>query len=171
MNKYKQLTIILTLLSFSIILSSSFAFALSTVNLGTANNFSILSKSGISTNETTIVNGDIKIDTNLSVEVEEGHIILTESNGTKDEIKIMPSLALAISLERLDLKTCSQSNECTIMLKEVETENQTKLVYELEAQKDVKVLGIFNTKTNVQIDIDAQTNETIRANVPWAVYF
>ena len=77
MNKYKQLTIILTLLSFSIILSSSFAFALSTVNLGTANNFSILSKSGISTNETTIVNGDIKIDTNLSVEVEEGHIILT----------------------------------------------------------------------------------------------
>ncbi|MEK6893386.1 MAG: hypothetical protein AABX07_04235 [Nanoarchaeota archaeon] len=61
MNKSKYNWIIFALLSAVIILAAEFAYAQSTINLGTAGNFAILAKSGISITGTTSIIGNMGI--------------------------------------------------------------------------------------------------------------
>ncbi len=89
------------------------------------------------------------------------------SNGRNAEIKVMPETASVRAIERLGLKVCNESNNCTIQLKEVGTGNQTRVAYEVQAQKEARVLGIFKTKINITADIDAETEEVIKTNKPW----
>ena len=68
MNKNKSKILIFTLLSVVIVFSLwVVAAAQSAVNLGTAGNFVILSKSGISTTGTTSITGDIGVGDRKSV--------------------------------------------------------------------------------------------------------
>jgi hypothetical protein len=81
--------------------------------------------------------------------------------------KLVPETASVRAIERLGLKVCNESNNCTIQLKEVGTGNQTRVAYEVQAQKEARVLGIFKTKINITADIDAETEEVIKTNKPW----
>ncbi len=111
--------------------------------------------------------GSVKVETKLPVEVEENTIRITQSNGAKSEIKIMPSTASETALTRLRLKVCNETNNCTIILKEVGIGAETKLVYQVKAQKNVKVLGLFKAKMNVEVNVDAETGNIISEHKPW----
>lgn len=88
------------------------------------------------------------------------------SNGRHAEIKIMPDTASARAIERLQLKVCQPEN-CQIELKEVGQGEQTRAAYEVQAQKQVKVLGLFKAKMQVQAQIDAENGEVISSKKPW----
>ena len=89
------------------------------------------------------------------------------SNGRNAEIKIMPDVASENALQKLRLKVCSEENECQIELKEVGQGEQVKLAYEMNIQKQSKFLGMFQTRMNVQAQVDAETGEIIRTKKPW----
>jgi hypothetical protein len=111
--------------------------------------------------------GSVKVETKLPVEVEDNTIRITQSNGIKSEIKIMPSTASETALARLRLKVCNETNNCTIELKEVGIGAETKLAYHMKAQKNVKVLGLFKAKMNVEVNVDAETGNVISEHKPW----
>ena len=79
----------------------------------------------------------------------------------------MPDTASERALERLQLKTCSEENGCSIELKEVGQGDQVKAAYEVQVQKQAKVLGLFKTKMQVQAQVDAENGEVISAKKPW----
>lgn len=87
------------------------------------------------------------------------------SNGLNAEIKIMPNTASERALEVLRAK-CAERN-CSIQLKETGTGNQTRAVYEIKAQKQVRVLGLFKAQMQVQAQIDAENGETVQIKKPW----
>jgi len=90
------------------------------------------------------------------------------SNGINNaEIKVMPNTASETALARLRIRVCNESNNCTIQLKEVGTGNQTRAAYEVQAEKQAKVLGLFKTKMQVQAQIDAETGNVIQTKKPW----
>ena len=81
MKKHNYKTLIFTmLLSVAIILSAQIVFAQSSVNLGTAENFVILSKSGISTTGTTSIVGDIGVSPIDSTAITGFGLIMDSSN-------------------------------------------------------------------------------------------
>ena len=89
------------------------------------------------------------------------------SNGQDTEVKIMPDVASETALQRLRLKICSQENNCSIELKEVGKKEDIQLAYELQAQRHVKILGLFKAKIQVKAQIDAETGEVIQTKKPW----
>ncbi len=89
------------------------------------------------------------------------------SNGNYIEIKIMPDTASETALARLKLKVCSESNNCTIVLKEVGKGNKIKLAYELRARQKAKILGFIKAQMQVQSQINAENNEVIAVKKPW----
>ena len=91
----------------------------------------------------------------------------TLSNGKDAEIKVMPDTASQTAVERLQLKVCSEENQCQIELKEVSDGEEIRAAYEVQAQKEAKVLGLFKTQMTVEAQIDAETGEVINSNKPW----
>ena len=89
------------------------------------------------------------------------------SNGKTAEIKVMPNTASQKAIERLRLKVCNSENNCSIELKEVGKGEQVKAAYEVQAQKESKVLGLFKAKMQVQAQVDAETGEVIQSKKPW----
>jgi len=86
------------------------------------------------------------------------------SNGRKAEIKIMPDVASERALERLRL---SSENNCSLQLKEVGKGNETKLAYEVQVERHMRILGLFRTKAKVKAEVDAENGEVIRVKKPW----
>ena len=89
------------------------------------------------------------------------------SNGQNAEVKVMPDVASERAMERLKLKVCSEENDCQMELKEVGKGEQVKAAYEVKAQKQAKLFGLFRTKMQVQAQIDAESGEIIQAKKPW----
>lgn len=89
------------------------------------------------------------------------------SNGFQKEVKIMPKTASERAIERLKMKNCNESEGCTIELKEVGRNNDTRVAYEVKAQKEARFLGLFKTKMQVNAKVDAETGEVIQSNKPW----
>lgn len=90
------------------------------------------------------------------------------SNGRNAEIKIMPDTASETALARLRLKVCNETNNCTIQLKEVaQNRNETRLAYEVRAEKQYRILGLFRAKRNIESKVDAETGEVIFEKKPW----
>lgn len=89
------------------------------------------------------------------------------SNGQNAEVKIMPDTASETAIMRLGLNQCNESNNCTIELKEVGSGNQIKAAYEIQVQKQVKVLGLFNAQMKIQAQIDAENGEVVRTGKAW----
>lgn len=121
------------------------------------------------------VNGDLELTENqarartmlnLSEDAVKG-LQAKLSNGRNAQVKIMPETASERALERLRLKNCNESNNCTIELKEVGQGNQTRAAYEVRAEKDFRVLGIFRNRAQVYSEIDAETGEEIQTRRPW----
>ncbi|MEM5878254.1 MAG: hypothetical protein QXF12_05240 [Candidatus Aenigmatarchaeota archaeon] len=88
------------------------------------------------------------------------------SNGRNTEIKVMPNTASDIAIQRLRLRVCTEENNCSIELKEVGQGDQIRAVYEVQAQKQAKILGIFATKLQLKAQIDAESGET-KIQKPW----
>jgi len=89
------------------------------------------------------------------------------SNGKNAEVKLMPDEASQKAMQQLRLKVCSEENGCQIELKEVGNGEQLRAAYEVRAQKQTKLFGIFGMDMNVQAQVDAETGEIIRENKPW----
>jgi hypothetical protein len=112
-------------------------------------------------------NGEIEAETELEIEEETENnrtrLKIKLSNGKTVEIKIMPGVASGKALERLRLKVCSEENKCKLELKEV----GNKLAYEVQLQRNSKVLAIFKAKMLVKAQVDAETGEVIKVKKPW----
>ena len=87
------------------------------------------------------------------------------SNGRNAEIRIMPDTASQTALQRLNLRNFT--DDCSIELREANLGNQVRAVYEVQAQRNSKVFGIFSARMQVQAQVDAETGEIIRVNKPW----
>ncbi|MDD5740964.1 MAG: PepSY domain-containing protein [Candidatus Nanoarchaeia archaeon] len=89
----------------------------------------------------------------------------TLSNGRKAEIKIMPDTASETAIERLG------ELNFTIELKEVGANitkpSSPKLVYELTADKEGKMVGLFKIKGKIITQVDAETGDIISVKKPW----
>jgi len=89
------------------------------------------------------------------------------SNGKNAEIKIMPNTASETAIAILQLKNCNSDNNCSIQLKEVGNGEQVRASYEVQSQKEARILGMFKTRMKVQAQIDAETGEVIQTKKPW----
>lgn len=89
------------------------------------------------------------------------------SNGRHALIKIMPDSASERAIERLKLKVCNESNNCSIELKEVGIGNKTRIAYEVSAQEDSRVLLLFKNKMKFVAQVDGETGEIISVKRPW----
>lgn len=87
--------------------------------------------------------------------------IFTLSNGRKAEIKIMPETASRKAIERLG------ELGFNITLKEIGTGNNSRAAYHLEGKKEVKILGFIRAEEKIEMDIDAETGETLSIKRPW----
>lgn len=85
----------------------------------------------------------------------------TLSNGRKAEIKIMPETASATAIKRLG------ELNFTVELKEIGKGNETKAAYELEGEKQGKMLGLLKVKGKIKIYVDTETGEIIKVKKPW----
>lgn len=103
---------------------------------------------------------------NLKNEGNSTKISVKLSNGRDAELKVMPETASEIAIQRLRLNMCSEQNNCSIELKEVGQGEQIKAVYEVQVQKQAKILGIFATKIQLKAQIDAETGEA-KTQKPW----
>jgi hypothetical protein len=86
------------------------------------------------------------------------------SNGNQAEIKVMPDVASEVAIERHRMNMCEN---CSIELKEVGRNNATRMAYEVKTQAQAKALGIFKTKVDASVEVDAETGEVIRTRKPW----
>ncbi len=122
-------------------------------------------------NRMVIQTGAISVDCSPYLEMtqeraqNETKIYAKLSNGRNAEIKIMPDMASRAALQRLNLRNCT--DDCNIELKEANLGNQVRAVYEVRAQRNSKVFGIFSARMQVQAQVDAETGEIIQVNKPW----
>ncbi len=114
-----------------------------------------------------------KTGLNLTIEDLDNETILGAwlSNGKHALIKVMPNTASQKAIERLRLKVCNESNNCSIELKEVGIGNKTKLAYEIKAEENSKVLFLFKSRMKVVAEVDGETGEIISVKRPWWAFF
>ena len=114
---------------------------------------------------------DMEVDTKLELNEERvearSKLKVKLSNGRDAEVKIMPDVASGRAIERLKLKVCSVENNCNLELKEVSKGESKRLAYEVRAEKDAKIFGLFKAKMRVETEIDAETGEVLGSKKPW----
>ncbi|HEA46200.1 MAG TPA: hypothetical protein ENH99_00265 [Candidatus Pacearchaeota archaeon] len=107
----------------------------------------------------------LEVDTELEIDDEfegnESELVAILSNGRRAKIKIMPDQLVEIALERL------KALNFTMELVEIEYKNRVRAVYNVEANKTGRFLGIFKLKLRLEGQIDPETGEFIRINKPW----
>ena len=122
-------------------------------------------------NKIQLKSGDMIANTNMEMTQDQignqTRVHVKLSNGNNSEIKVMPDTASETAMERLQLKVCSEENECQIELKEVGSGEESKAVYEVKAQKKAKILGFFDTEMQVDAQVNAESGEIIRTGKPW----
>ena len=89
------------------------------------------------------------------------------SNGRFSDIKIMPEVANERALERLRIRVCNESQNCTMVLKEVGQGNETRPIYEVNATGNFRLFGLFKTRAKESVQIDSSTGEVISLKRPW----
>lgn len=112
-----------------------------------------------------LIAGNVSAHTDLNITQEEEQnktrLKVKLSNGRNAEIKIMPDTASERAIERL-----GQLN-FTIQLKEVGKGNETRLAYELQAERHAKLLWLFRSKMQVKAEVDAENGEILQVKKPW----
>jgi hypothetical protein len=116
-----------------------------------------------------VQNSEARTDLDISSTEENGKTKMTAklSNGRNAEIKFMPDVASERALERLRLKNCNESNNCSIELKQVGQGNQSRLAYEVQVERHSRILGLFEAKMQVRAQVDAESGETFGVGKPW----
>jgi hypothetical protein len=62
------------------------------------------------------------------------------------------------------MNTCEN---CSIELKEVGRGDSVGMAYSVKTKTRAKILGLFNTNVNTEVEVDAETGEIIRTRKPW----
>ncbi|MEM4336416.1 MAG: hypothetical protein QXG86_00220 [Candidatus Woesearchaeota archaeon] len=94
-------------------------------------------------------------------------LMMRLSDGGLFYIKIMPDRASEIAIQRLRLRFCSVENNCQLELKEVADKGNVRAVYEVRAQKEAKIFGVFKKRMQLKAEINAENGEIIRTRTPW----
>jgi hypothetical protein len=114
---------------------------------------------------------DDSLEIEQEIEIEDGEnktkFKVHLSNGRNAEIKIMPETASETALARLRLKVCNETNNCTIQLKEVGKDNETRASYEIQIERHTRILGIFRAKVQNKVHIDAESGNITAVEKPW----
>ena len=79
----------------------------------------------------------------------------------------MPDVAAERALERLRLKNCNETNNCTIELKDVGSREEVRAAYEMQVEKHYRLFGLFKAKAQNGVQIDAENGEVIKIKKPW----
>ncbi|MEK6910700.1 MAG: PepSY domain-containing protein [Nanoarchaeota archaeon] len=87
------------------------------------------------------------------------------SDGRFVEVKYLPDQASAIALKKVNKGLSGL--ESFIELKEVNINKKERVVYEIDANKEIKILGIFNGDLKVKAYVDAETGEVVKLEKPW----
>ncbi len=87
------------------------------------------------------------------------------SNGRWALVKYLPDVASEKAISKMKAK-CEERG-CTIELKEVSVGGKSKLVYEVEGEKQAKVFGLFKSRMRVRTQINAENGDVIAINRPW----
>lgn len=114
-------------------------------------------------------NYTVTCDCNLTQEMIQNRtrLFVRLRDGRSAELEILPDAAVERALERLRLRNCFEEEGCNITLKEVQVRNQERVAYEVRAEKESRVLGLFRTRMQVAAQIDAESGEVILVNKPW----
>ena len=122
-------------------------------------------------NAKTINIRDVPVITALPVEgkVKEG---ITESNvklsnGREVELKVKIDKVHDVMAARIEINYCNETNECDIRLREITVNNETKLVYQMKAKKDMYLFGILKIKMDIIAETNAETEGEIIIIKPW----
>lgn len=106
-----------------------------------------------------------KIESELEIlekfEGEEVQLKAKLSDGSEQEIKIMPDRASEIAIEKL------KSKNFNIELKEVGEENNLKAVYIAKVNENGRLLGLFKVKLKSEAKIDSETGEILSLEKAW----
>jgi len=108
-----------------------------------------------------IILNESEIETDEDVEVENDTLFVNKTGKGKLRIKIMPDTASQVAIERLKLLGF------TIEFKDVgKRGNDSEFVYDIEGEKEVKVLGFLKTRMKVKARINAENGE-MEVKRPW----
>ncbi|MDO8564066.1 MAG: PepSY domain-containing protein [Nanoarchaeota archaeon] len=87
------------------------------------------------------------------------------SDGRFVEVKYLPDQASAIALKKVNKGLSGL--ESFIELKEININKEERVVYEIDANKEIKILGIFDGDLKVKAYVDAETGELVMLEKPW----
>lgn len=108
------------------------------------------------------VEAEDEIDLEEEVNGTEYQLKARMRNGNFTRIKIMPGTASEIAIERL------KALNFTVELKEKnDSRNVPRVVYNIEANKNGRFLGVFKLAMKVSGEIDPETGEVLEINTPW----
>ena len=129
--------------------------------------------------EKTEVNTTLELERDNDNETNRSRIRARLSNGKNAEIKIMPDVASERALDRLRLRVCNVTNNCTIVLKEVgkdkpnateDSNNDLRTVtYEMQIERHARILGIFQAKVQERAEVNAE-NGNVKLHGPWWMF-
>ena len=105
------------------------------------------------------VETELKIETDF--ENNESDLEVTTSDGVRHKVIVLPDRASEVAIEKL------KSKNFTVELKEVTERNIPRVVYNIEANKHGRFLGVFKLKVRVEGQIDPETGEIIGVSKPW----
>jgi hypothetical protein len=110
---------------------------------------------------------DAEAHSDLEITSDGQKLMAKLSNGRNAEIKVMPNTASDTALQRLRLKNCNETRNCTMELKQVGEGEQARLAYEVQTERHSRILGLFQAKMQVRAQVDAENGEVIRVGKPW----
>ncbi len=144
------------------------------VTCPTENGREMTIEAGRSGNVITISMEKTEVNTSLELEQEElqeqnrTRLRARLSNGRNAEIKVMPDTASEKALNRLRIRNCNKSNNCSIELKETDEGNNVELKYEVQTERHARILGLFKTKMKVRAEVDAEDEDAkVKLKKPW----
>lgn len=117
--------------------------------------------------------GEVEVETILEVEAGEENgepVLKVATENGEVSVKIMPDVASERALEALSLNACNEEDGCRIVLKDV-GQGSGDIRYEVSAEKDVRVLGIFDAQMLVSAEVDADSGAIVEINRPWWAIF
>jgi len=112
--------------------------------------------------KTTIKSDNIEATSSEKIKVVENKLYIESSSGKNSEVKIMPETASAKAIEKL-----GEVKNVKIELKQVGNGDTAKPAYQVSAQKEVKLLGMFKVKMTVNTQVNSETGEAVKMQKPW----
>src|SRR3989304_3870471 len=110
---------------------------------------------------------ELEVEAEDEIDLEEGtngteyELKAKMRNGNFTKIKIMPDQASEIALARL------RALNFTVQLRERIHDKVPQVVYNIEANKSGRFLGVFKLAMKTSAEVDPETGEVLDVNTPW----